>query len=104
MKKPKCRHVADTTIGWMPIEIWENADLDNFEAVGKFNAGLRRIEIMPNMTQEEQTDTLLHEYVHVISYLWNLRLSENKTRIIGTCLAQAVTQCKRRITKRKKKR
>jgi hypothetical protein len=89
--KLKAKRVGKTSVGWMEIDLFTDPTLVEREGACRlWEPRKRRISVDPRESPQRQYDALLHEMIHAVDYLWNIGLSEHKTRLLATSLTQGL--------------
>lgn len=90
--------VATTKISYVPVYIYKVPRLiEDHHCSGRCHMSENRyeVELDAGVGGPTQNDTCLHELMHAIDHLWDLKLNETKVRQLATTLTQALVLMKR---------
>lgn len=59
---------------------------DGFDNAGEMDESKLTIDILDGQIPIEEADTLLHEVIHAMDYLLDLKLTEEQVRVLATAL------------------
>jgi hypothetical protein len=82
--------IGETSVGYMTVEIWFDPSFAEQGLAGYWDETKTRITIGPDSRYGAEQATILHELIHAVDDLFDLRLSERKVRMLEVCLTQGL--------------